>query len=105
MDTTLIVALGGGAGLALLLRELVAVFAALRQGVSAREGKRRIDIVQQRDEALVRASRAENRFNLQGVELRAVKDYTSRLRRQLIEGGVEPIDAPPEYDTITTYPA
>lgn len=105
MDTTLIVALGGGAGLALLLRELVAVFAALRQGVSAREGKRRTDIVQQRDEALVRAARAEARHDGEARARRAVQDYASRLRRQLLEDGVEPHPAPPEYDTVTTHPA
>ena len=44
LDTTLLVALGGGAGVALLLREVISVVAALRNGVSAREGKRRADI-------------------------------------------------------------
>jgi hypothetical protein len=47
-----IIALGGGAGLGAGLKALVDTIIAVRAGVSAREGKRRSDIVQQRDEAI-----------------------------------------------------
>lgn len=49
----LITALGGAVGIGSGFRALVTTIQKLRQGVSAREGKRKVDIVQQRDEALV----------------------------------------------------
>jgi hypothetical protein len=94
VDTTLLVALGGGAGVALMLREFVSVFATLRQGVSAREGKRKTDIVQQRDEAIEEAKRAFAIADDEAAKRRTVQEYASRLKRQLIENGLEPGDPP-----------
>jgi len=94
VDTTLLVALGGGAGVALMLREFISVFATLRNGVSAREGKRRTDIVQQRDEALEAAALANERADDEAAKRRREQEYGSRLRRQLIENGLEPGDPP-----------
>jgi hypothetical protein len=99
VDTTLLVALGGGAGVALMLREFVAVFATIRSGVSAKEGKRKTDIVQQRDEALERARLADGRADDEATKRRAYQEYASRLRRQLIENGLTPGDEP---DVATT---
>lgn len=57
----LIVALGGGTGIGLGIKALVDTVLAMRAGVNAREGKRRADIVQQRDEALTAAAAANTR--------------------------------------------
>lgn len=88
LDTTLLVALGGGAGVALLLREFISVVAALRNGVSAREGKRRADIVQQRDEAIVRAEKAEERADAEAADRRRYAEHASSIRRIAIDHGV-----------------
>ena len=95
----LIAALGGGAGIGSALRALAVVIGKLRAGVSPREGKRRVDIVQQRDEALsdlnderdrasfeqARADWAEqNRQIAVGNEQRA-REHAAALRVQLIE--------------------
>lgn len=98
VDTTLLVALGGGAGVALMLREFVAVFATIRSGVSAKEGKRKTDIVQQRDEALERARRAEARADAEATKRRSFQEYAAELRRQLIENGLRPGN-PPDVET------
>lgn len=56
-----VIALGGGTGLGAGLKALVDTIIALRAGVSAREGKRKADIVQQRDEALRDAVESDKR--------------------------------------------
>lgn len=56
-----IVALGGGAGIGAGVKALVDTIKTVRSGVSAREGKRRLDIVQQRDDALAEAQHAHAR--------------------------------------------
>jgi len=105
LDTTTVTALGGGAGIALLLRELLSVVAALRNGVSAREGKRKADIVQQRDEALERAAAAE--AQTRAADRRADTEREKRIawqedaaahRRQLLENGLSP-GSPPDIET------
>jgi len=103
IDTTLLVALGGGAGITLLLRESVSVVASLRNGISAREGKRRVDIVQQRDEAILRADREEQRADDEANKRRTLLEYVSKLRRRLIENGIEP-DEPPDLGTTIRKP-
>lgn len=100
LDTTLLVALGGGAGVALLLREVISIVAALRNGVSAREGKRRTDIVQQRDEALERARLAEERADDERTKRLSYQEYAAALRRQLIVNGIRPGDEPQIDQTI-----
>jgi len=110
VDTTLLVALGGGAGVSLMLREVISVLATVRSGVSAREGKRKSDIVQQRDEAIARAARAETRADEadaraddEAAKRRTVQEHASRLRRQLIENGLEPGN-PPVLERTTPRP-
>lgn len=98
VDTTLLVALGGGAGVALMLREFVSVFATIRSGVSAKEGKRKTDIVQQRDEAIERANAADARADEEAGKRRSLQEYASELRRQLIENGLVPGN-PPDIET------
>lgn len=55
------VALGGGAGIAAGINALVTVVKAVKSGVSAREGKRKTDIIQQRDEAMLEGDRQRKR--------------------------------------------
>jgi hypothetical protein len=63
--TSLVAAFGGGAGLVAVGRSLLTVIRLVRKGVSVREGKRRVDIVQQRDEALAAAARERERADEQ----------------------------------------
>lgn len=56
-----VIALGGGTGLGAGLKALADTVLALRAGVSAREGKRKADIVQQRDEAIRDATEADRK--------------------------------------------
>jgi hypothetical protein len=107
LDTTTIAALGGLTGLALLVKELVSAMAAVRSGVSAREGKRKSDIVQQRDEALARADRETSRADRESaraddeaVKRRVADEYAARLRLQLVKNGIDPGDAPVVERTI-----
>lgn len=119
-----IIALGGGTGIGAGLTALVNTVRAIRGGVSAREGKRRLDIVAQRDQAIEEARRA----HLRADEYRAVSDIAERgrqvavrneqrarehaadLRLFVIErGGVRrdelpawpDMEEPPRYDPLT----
>ncbi|PCN47021.1 hypothetical protein Csp2054_14355 [Curtobacterium sp. 'Ferrero'] len=95
----LIAALGGGVGIGHVIRALATVLQKLRAGVSPREGKRRIDIVQQRDEALARLDKERMRASAEQAradwadanrqvavenEQRA-REHAAALRVQLIE--------------------
>jgi hypothetical protein len=100
LDTTTIAALGGLTGLALLVKELVSAMAAVRSGVSAREGKRKSDIVQQRDEAIARAERETERADNELAKRRGADEYAARLRLQLVKNGIDPGDAPAVDRTI-----
>lgn len=77
----LIIALGGGAGIGLGVKALVDTIIAVRAGVSAREGKRRTDIVQQRDEALAEIAVEHRRAmsaELRADEAVALADWAER---------------------------
>jgi hypothetical protein len=122
----LIAALGGGAGIGSALRAVAVVIGKLRAGVSPREGKRRVDIVQQRDEALrdlarerdradeqqTRADQAqaradwadENRQRAIANEQRA-KEHAGELRVLLLErGGLSREELPEWPDMDRTIP-
>lgn len=110
VDTTLLVALGGGAGVALIIREVLSVVAALRQGVSAKEGKRKTDIVQQRDEAIEEARKAklaraeaETRADAESEKRRQWQEVAARYKRLLLLNGIDTQDDP-DSDTETTMP-
>jgi len=92
-------AVGGGAGILALAQAFVTVSRLVRQGVSVREGKRRVDIVQQRDEALEQARRERERADAEQAradwadanrqiavanEQRA-REHAAELRVQLVE--------------------
>lgn len=93
----LITAVGGGAGIGKLVDGVLK----LRAGMSARESKRRVDIVRQRDDAIARESRAWELVDEEAKKRRLMQEYGARLRRQLIELGVEPDPEPVLERTIT----
>lgn len=78
----LVVAVLGVGGFGVFFREIVGVITLIRNGVSAKEAKRKNDLVYQRDSEYLRAeSELRNRLRLQ--------EYSSGLRRKLIEKGHE----------------
>ena len=55
----IIVAVLGAGGIGAAIREIASVISLARKGVSGREDKRRLDIIEQRDHALALKERAE----------------------------------------------
>lgn len=90
----IIVAAIGGGGVGAVVRELVDVFLKLSAGVSAREKNRKVDIVQQRDQALKREQLAWEERDREASRRRRVEEHASHLRRQLIEAGLTVPDYP-----------
>lgn len=94
-----IVAIGGGTGIGAGLKALVDTILALRAGVSAREGKRRADIVQQRDEALrdvsverrrasaeqIRADWAVDNAEISRANEQRAREHAAELRNRLMD--------------------
>lgn len=108
----LLAALGGGAGISAVLQATGTVIAKIKRGVSPREGKRRVDIVQQRDEALARLDRAQERADWADAnrqiavsnEQRA-REHAAELRVQLIAAAGISRDELPEWpDMDRTIP-
>lgn len=93
----LIVACLGSGGLGVFAKDIFSGVGKLRRGVSARETKRRIDIVQQRDEAIDREDEQRARADLSDIRARNAVELVARLRIQLITNGLEPL----ENDTWT----
>lgn len=104
-----IIAFGGGTGLGAGIKTLVDTVIAVRNGVSAREGKRKADIVQQRDEALEeareervranfemsRADWAEANMRVYGANAGRAREHAAELRVLLVEHGVPRAELPP----------
>jgi hypothetical protein len=90
-------ALGGGAGIKAVIDGLLKV----RSGMSARENSRKIDIVQQRDAAIQREERAWKLVDEQAARRREAQEYAARLRRRLIDNGIEPEPELVQDRTIT----
>lgn len=93
----LLVAMGGGAGLTKFVEGMFKI----RSGMSAKESQRKVDIVTQRDAAIARENRAWSLVDAEAGKRREAQEYASRLRRQLIEAGIEPGAAPVFEQTIT----
>jgi hypothetical protein len=93
----LISAVGGGAGISKIIEGVLKI----RAGMSARESKRKIDIVQQRDDALARESKAWHVVDGEARKRRAAQDEVARLRRLCIVHGIDPGDEPTFTKTIT----
>jgi hypothetical protein len=102
----LILQLGGGAGIALLLKSLFEVLVAIRSGASVREGKRNSQIIQQRDAAILRveeqreradaadrradeekarADWAENNQHIERSNSQRAREHAAELRVSLME--------------------
>lgn len=93
----LLVALVGGGGVGVAIREVVGVVTLARQGVSGKEDRRRSDIVAQRDHAL--ALQAEAEAGERAADARANTEFAlrlkwqeecARLRRKVIDLGGDP---------------
>lgn len=83
----LLVALGGGAGIGAGLKALIDTLLALRAGVSAREGRRKADIAEQRDEALKRleAERGKTTAALEVAHLERVRaEWATRMAQTAV---------------------
>lgn len=91
----LVVGLIGAGGLGAFFREIVAGVTKILGGMSARESKRKVDIVQQRDAAVALAES-------EGEQKRMWRERYYVLRIQLINMGASP-GALPEglEDTVT----
>ncbi|OII10540.1 hypothetical protein BIU97_10455 [Curtobacterium sp. MCBA15_009] len=89
----LLATLGGGAGLSAVITSLGTVIAKIRRGVSPREGKRRVDIVQQRDEALARLEQANERADWADANRQVAVNNEQRAREHAAELRVQLISA------------
>lgn len=97
IDPAVIIALLGAGGLGAFFKDIIEGLWKLRRGVSARETKRRIDVVQQRDEAIDRADRAERNVS-------SLRESLTELRIMLLERGVPRAELPPMPDLERTIP-
>lgn len=93
----LLVAMGGGAGLAKFAEGLVKI----RSGMSAKESARKVDIVRQRDEAIARERRAWQQADDEAEKRRKIQEWAAHLSRQLIVAGINPAPEPVLEETIT----
>lgn len=101
----LVVAILGAGGIGAFFRDALIGLSKLRRGVSARETKRRIDIVQQRDEAIDRAYSANERAEMAERNVASMREYTTDLRIRLREQGVPFDQIPAAPDLERTMPA
>jgi hypothetical protein len=92
----------GGAGA--FIRDGVDALLKLRGGMSARESKRKIDIVQQRDEAMAREAAERERADREARDRGALAEYAAALRVQLIEMGVKRTELDKWPDLERTIP-
>jgi hypothetical protein len=90
--TGLVVAAGGGAGIAKLIDGLLKI----RAGMSARETDRKVDIVKQRDAALSREQRAWEERDDEAEKRRQVQEWAAKLQRKLIVAGIPDDEIPEE---------
>ena len=97
----LLVGVLGAGGLGAFFREIVSGLLKVGGGVSARESKRKLDIVQQRDVALAREAKAWTLVDSEAAKRRAFQEYAARLRRRMIVAGLEPEPEPPNFRTAT----
>lgn len=98
----LVVAVLGAGGIGVFFRELVSIITLIRTGVSAKEATRKNDLVAQRDREFQRAEAADQRADTEGRNRRRLEEYSSLLRRRLIDLGIAPSDLPkwPDLEAI-----
>lgn len=101
---TIIVAVVGAGGLGAFFRELISGISKISRGVSAKESKRKVDIVSQRDEALRREEFWRHKADASDRNRRKSDEYAAQMRLALINNGVTIQDLPkrPVYeDTLS----
>lgn len=93
----LMVALLGGGGVFVAIREIVAVVTLAKNGVSGKEDRRKADIVAQRDFFQARAEAAERlaeeadrRYDDERDKRRIIEDELTLARRKMLENGMDP---------------
>lgn len=96
-----LVAVLGAGGFGAFFREIIAGLFKVAGGMSARESKRKVDIVQQRDAALARAAEAWRVVDDEARKRRGAQEEAARLRRLCIVNGLEPGPEPDLGRTIT----
>jgi hypothetical protein len=88
LDPALVIALLGAGGLGAFFKDIFEGLWKLRSGVSARETKRRIDVVQQLDEAYTRLEAERERAERAERNVSVLREYATDLRIQLRTAGV-----------------
>lgn len=104
VDPALIIAILGAGGLGAFFKDIIEGLWKLRRGVSARETKRRIDVVQQRDEAIERAEYERDRADRAERNVGALREYATSLRIALLEKHVPKGDIEAWPDLERTMP-
>jgi hypothetical protein len=99
----LVVAFLGAGGIGVFFREIVSIITLIKNGVSAKESKRKNDLVAQRDREFARAEDAIAERDMEARNRRRLEEYSTRLRRALIEADAEKSIQPwPDLeDTLT----
>lgn len=99
LTTVLVAALGAG-GLGAFVREIFAGLSKVRNGVSARENDRRTDLVKRAERAERAEVAATERAERETRNRWSIEEYAMRLRRLLIQAGIEPPDQPQVEGTM-----
>lgn len=94
MLVTVLGAGGGGAALLALINGLIKWLS----GSSARERQRNTDIMAQRRKAIEERDLADDERDTSDKRRRIADEYSSSLRRQLLENGIEPLPWPKNDD-------
>lgn len=97
---TILGAGGGGAALLALINGLLKWLS----GSATRERDRNTDLIAQRRKAIEERQRAERERDKADRLRRSAEEYSSKLRRQLIEAGLEPLEPPQEEEEETEVP-
>lgn len=93
--TTLLFAAIGAGGLGAVLREIFSGIAKLMGGVSAREGKRKIDVTEARVQAERREAFQRARAEAAERNVWLLRDTLAETRHALLENGVARENLPP----------
>ena len=104
LDPALVIAFLGAGGLGAFFKDIFEGLWKLRSGVSARETKRRIDVVQQRDEAYTRLELERERADRAERNVATLREYTTSLRIALLEAKVPRTRIEPIPDLERTVP-
>ena len=94
----------GAGGVGTFFRDVVEAIWKLITGVSARETKRRIDVVQQRDEAYSRLEAERDRGDREARNSQALQLTVTELQMELIRRGVPKSEIPQMPDLERTVP-